>query len=850
MRLAVWTAAALVTLSMGPRAARAQAVNRRYAEEPTDGLALPATTLAGEFDARSAVLNSAGLAMLHGPELALALDVEDGSVATGAGPGFGIYAGSDLFGGILPKIGLGMALEWLRPPRTQLTPDPGTPFRFTLSHANAIGKHLSLGLGFHYFAGGGAVDGLVSFDVGLAVRAGNYLAFGGNLRDLDTRDVGGLPVQRRYELEALVRPLATDALELSLGGRVGETRGDLDGWGRASVRAARGVYLVGAVESRALHAIDDSPMGQLDHDLRETRATVGVELSLGTLGLGVYGTGSRGRGTTGGVSNHLLGSTFVARFSAAPPSSLIPPADHLERVELTGDLGVRELTQLVLRLREIRRDDSAKGVVVVFDGVSAGWAGLQEVRDELVALRAAHKKVFAYLVSGTGRDYFVASAADKIYLDPAGGLRLVGMAGTTFYFRGTFDAIGVVPQFEKIGEYKSAPEQFTETGPTPTAARMHEELFDSLWQQWLATVASARRLTPAELQAIVDAGPYTAGELAQNTQLVDAVATPDKISQLIMQELGGVYPVDVPPTTRPARWERPGVAIIYVDGDIIDGESKSLPLLDQKLAGGQTVVNALTAAREDPSIGAIVLRIDSPGGSALASELIAREVFATRGVKPIVCSMSNLAASGGYFVAAGCDTIFAEPMTITGSIGIFFGKFDLSGLISRLGVAIDIFKRGKRSDADSMFRPYTPEERTALLGKLRYSYGRFVGAVAEGRKLTKDAVDAVGRGHVYTGEQARPLHLVDRFGGLGDALDDVRERLHLAPGTALEIREYPKVGSSLLGELGKLVAGAHAELPLSELPVLRDLVRGIPPSLLVEPGVEQMRLPYVLELAN
>jgi len=826
--------------------AHAQAVDRRYAEEPTDGLALPGTPISGDADARAVNLNSAALAYVNGPDLAVALDLENADVGTSSGPGFGIYLADSLFGGVLPKIGLGLGLEWLRPPRQNLAPDPGEPVRLTVSHANALGSHLSFGINFHYFINGGPLDGLATFDLGLAGRVNNYLAFGGNLRDLDTRDVGGVAVQRRYELEVLVRPTGTDLLELSAGGRIGEIRGDVDGWGRIGVRALRGAYLIGAIESRAVHEIDDSPAGTTDRDVRELRATVGLELSLGGVGLGAYGTGLRSQG--GG--NHALGTTLVATFSANPRPSAIPPADHIERVELSGDIEARELTRVVLRLREIARDDSAKGVVVVFDGATAGWAALQEIRDELVALRGAHKKVFAYMVSGTSRDYFVASAADKIYVDPAGGLRLVGMAGQSFYFRGAFDMVGITPQFEKIGEYKSAPEMFTETGPTPIAARMHDELFDSIWQQWLSAVSAARHLTPAELMAIVDKGPYTAGELAENTKLVDGVAAPDKVAQLIMTELGGVYPVDTPPTVRADRWEHPKVAVIYVDGDITDGASKVIPLIGEKTAGGETIVKAIAAAREDSSIGAIILRIDSPGGSALASELIAREVFATRGVKPILCSMSNLAASGGYFAAAGCELIFAEPMTITGSIGIFFGKFDLSGLVKRLGITIDTFKRGARSDSESMFRPYTQEERVALLDKLRYSYGRFVGAVAEGRGLTKDAVDAVGRGHVYTGDQAKPIRLVDRFGGLGDALDEARVRMHLSRHAKVDLEELPKVPTSFLGMIGSLFSRAPAELPLSELPMWKALVRGVPPSLLVQPDAAQMRLPYVFELSE
>ncbi|HEY0250381.1 MAG TPA: hypothetical protein VGC41_02600, partial [Kofleriaceae bacterium] len=400
-------------------AAHAQVVNRHYAEEPTDGLALPAQLIAGEFDARSTVLNPAGLAFMNGPELAMALDLEDTDIATGSGPGFGVYAATDLFGEILPKVGLGFGLEWLRPPRSNLTPDPGEPFRLSVSHANAIGKHVSLGLAFHYFFGSGPLHGLDTFDFGLAIHANNYFGLGATLKDVDTSDVGGVPVQRRYELELFGRPLGDDRFEASVGGRIGETRGDLDGWARIGVKAARGFFVVGAVETRAIHAIDDSPAGAMDVDLRETRATLGIEIALGQIGLGAYGTGLRSSAT----GNHALGGTFIAKVSANPPASVIPSQDHIERVELTGELNVRALTAVVLRLREIAHDPSAKGVVIVFDGAEAGWAALQEIRTELVGLRAVRKKVFAYMVSGTTRDYFVASAADKIYLDPAGGLR-------------------------------------------------------------------------------------------------------------------------------------------------------------------------------------------------------------------------------------------------------------------------------------------------------------------------------------------------------------------------------------------------------------------------------------------
>lgn len=838
MRLAV-----VCVLLVSPAIVHAQEAPRRYAEEPTSGVALPTSPLAGEFDARVVVTNPGGLPLVRGTELALALELEDPDVVTSAGQGVGLYAAHAGGGGLLPRYGIGLGLEWLRPSRDRLDPDPGEPFRFTLGFALPIGRSTGLGVSWHHFGGDSVLAGVDAFDVGLSTRIGNRLAFGAVVRDLDTGPIAGAPVQRRYELEALVRPLATDRLELAVGGRLGETRLDVAGWARAAARVARGLTVHALVETREVHALIDTLGGRIEDTGHDLRATLGLELSFGRAGATVYGTGLRDdRG-----DNHVLGGQLLLRLSSVARESIIGTPDHIERIELAGSIGLREVTALVARLRSIARDPTARAVVVTFDGASAGWATLQELREELVALRRAGKKVFAYLVSGSGREYFVASAADKIYVDPAGALRLVGMAGTTLYFKGFFDLVGVLPQFERIAEYKSAPEQFTSTGPSEPAARMTNELFDSLWDQWLAQVASSRKLSRDEMRAIVDNGPYSAGDLAADTKLVDAVATPEKISELVMREIGAVIPVARPPVVRPERWQRPAIAVIYVDGDITDGKSRSVPLLGQRLAGGETLAAAVTAARNNPRVGAIILRIDSPGGSALASELVSREVFATRGIKPILCSMSDVAASGGYFIAAGCDLIYAEPMTITGSIGIFYGKFDLSGLIAKLGITADTYKRGARADVESLYRPYTEGERAALMDKLRYMYGRFVGAVAEGRGLKKEQVDAVGRGRVWSGTQAKQAQLVDRLGGFGDVLDEAKRRMGVSLDTRVQLIELPVLPTSWFGQIGRLI-GLSAQSPdgLAELPALRELVRGVAPSILVDPTAAQARLPFEL----
>jgi len=776
---------------------------------------------------------------VRGSEYALVLDVEDPDIATSAGPGLGLFAARAIALPLIPQFSVGLGAEWLRPSTAQLAGDRGQPFRFTFAMAGNLGKNIGLGFSWHRFRYGGQLDGTDSFDLGVSTRWGNHLAVGAALRDVATSPVGRNEVQRRYEVEILLRPLAHDALELAVGGRIGETDADLDGWARLSMRPTDGFTIHLGAETRALHALVGPTETKLEG--RDVRAFVGLELSFGSTGVTTIAAGLR----DDAGDRHFLGGQVVLRASSLGPASVMGTPDHLERVELTGAIGLRELTSLVARLRSIARDSTAKGLVVTFDGAAGGWATLEELRNEILLVKKAGKKVFAYMVSGTGRDYFIATAADKIYVDPAGGVRLVGMAASTLFFRGAFDALGVLPQFEKIAEYKSAPESFTQTGPSETAAKMQNDLLDSMWNRWLTAVAEGRKLSKEEVAKIVDNGPYTSGDLAKDTKLVDAVGGPEKVAQLVATEMGAVLPVSSPVVDRPDRWDRPAIAVIYIDGDIVDGASRQFPLVGQKLVGSETVINAISAARADPRIGAIVLRIDTPGGSALASELISREVFATRGVKPILCSFSDVAASGGYFIAAGCELIFAQPMSVTGSIGIFYGKFDVSGLAAKLGVTTTSYKRGARADVESYFRAYTEEERVVLLDKLRYMYSRFVGAVAEGRGMTKEAVDAVGRGHVFTGEQAQPIKLVDRFGGFGEVLNEAKRRMKLSPGTRVTLVELPATPSTLLGQLtGLLGLRAEQSVSVTDLPAIRELLLSVPASLLVSPDGAQARLPF------
>jgi protease-4 len=835
---------------LAPAAALAQpSGDVRHVEEPTAGVNVPAAALAGEHDAFATVVNPGGLRFVRGLHAGLALDVADPDRATSAGAGLGLFLAGSFGGGLLPGQALGLGLELLSPARDALAPDPGSPTRLTLAYAVSLGRSVGVGGSWHHFFDdpGLAAAGLDTFDVGASARLGARWALGAVVRDLDAGlGSSDTSVQRRYELELVSRPGGTERVELALGGRIGEQRADADAWVRGSVRLMRGMYARAGVESRALTIVDPALPGG-ERDEREVRMTAGLEVSFGSVGAAVHGTAVRSGDEVG-----LAGGSLLVRASREHVPSVLGRGRRIERVALTEALDEPGLARALLALRALGRDPAVAAVYVQIDDAAQGWAAAHELRDALLALRQARKRVFVSLVNASTRDYFIASAADRIFVDPAGGLRLTGFSGTTMYFKGTFEKLGVSAEFEKIEEYKSAPEAYTRSAPSDEDLRMRNELYDGIYAELVARIAESRGISPAAVKRIIDAGPYTAGDLLRGEAhaLVDAVATPEQIAERVMSELGAVLPVARAPRERPETWAVPAVAVVAIDGDIVDGRSSAVPLLDRRLAGSETIVAAITEAREDARISAIVLRIDSPGGSALASEMIAREVFATRGVKPIICSLGDVAASGGYFVAAGCDVIFAEPTTITGSIGIFTGKFDVSGLLGKLGVTWHSYERGAHAGLESMLQPYSEADRVLVKEKIRYFYERFLDTVAKGRGMTRDQVDGIGRGRVWTGLRAKEVGLVDRMGGLVDALELARQRAGLGKHQRAELVWLPAPSKNLLARLLGL-AGARdpadaSAAALSLPPALRALREHLPASLWAQPDAVQARLPFSL----
>jgi protease-4 len=804
-------------------------------EQPTVGVYNPTVGVAGDADASDVEKNPAQLGFLRSwSGVYLHSELDPNGLVGGRGDGF-------FFASPLPylhALALGIGVQSIRPP----TIFPyGDEAKLTLAFSWKLLPSLALGLSYaHLWSSKPPVAaGIDTLDLAISMRFGAQVALAMVVHDVPGSSVNGVPLQRVYEPELAWRPWSRDLVEIAGGVRVGERRGDVDPHFRLWLAAHAGLILKCDLEWRRSIALD----GNNQNDIR---VALGLEANLEHLGASAYGLFGTDEGV---VKGH--GFTLAARVSGERYASVWTGPLRLMKIELGPGTAGRKLIDLLVRMRRMERDRDVAGVVIVLGDLDGGWATAEELRAALLRLRRAKKHVFVYQAEATTRGYYVASAAERIYQDPAGGVRLVGLSSTSMFFRGTGDLIGVQADFVKIGEYKSAPEAYTRKDATPPARAQREALVDDTYRNIVSALASSRHVSEARAREWIDRGPYTADE-ALRAGLVDDLRNGDEVESAIAERLGRALQLREPPTSpdRGRTWQRPQIAVLMVDGDLVEGKSMTIPFVDIKLVGLQTLVPTIARLREDQRVKAIVVRVDSPGGSALASDLIARELERTKAIKPVVCSLGDTAASGGYFIAAPCDRIFAAPSSVTGSIGIFTGKFDVSGLAGKLGVTTEHYERGAHASIESMWRPYTPEERGLILDKLRYYYGRFVAQVARGRGLTPDQVDALGRGHVWSGRAAQARGLVDEFGSVTDAIAEAQHRAGLDESAPIEVPMEPPQ-PSLLGQLAQLFGISVSEKapPMTPLPdALVRLLRALPASLVFAPSTPQARLDVDLDI--
>ncbi|MEX2273201.1 MAG: signal peptide peptidase SppA [Vicinamibacterales bacterium] len=451
------------------------------------------------------------------------------------------------------------------------------------------------------------------------------------------------------------------------------------------------------------------------------------------------------------------------------------------------------LRSLIDALRKAAVDKRIKSVVILPRGGGALWGKVQEIRDAIIDFRKSGKPIIAYLEYGAEQEYYLASACDKVYLMPASSLDLRGLATYELFLRGTLDKIGAYPDLMHIGDYKTAANTFTEKGFTPAHREMAESLNHDLYAQLLRGIGDGRRKSDADVRALLDHGPYLARD-AVAAGLIDDVAYEDELDD--KSDLGGAKQrVDGDKyrevsTTSLGLDKGPKIAVLYLVGVIASGKS-SYDSPNGAVTGSDTVLEWLRKVRADNSVRAIVLRIDSPGGSAVASDIIWREVMLTRNIKPVVASMGDVAASGGYYVAMPANAIVAQPGTLTGSIGVVVGKFALGGTMEKLGVGVEGVESGKYAGMLSPVRPFSAEERARVMEQMQATYDTFVEKVADARASTPEKIDAIAQGRVWTGRQARDLGLVDDLGGLWKAIAIAKQRAKIDPARHVELDIYP-----------------------------------------------------------
>jgi len=710
--------------------------------------------------------------------------------------------------------------------------------RYTIATGSELGAGFYLGISRSWFK---AVDWQGSWNVGLGYRPLPFLSAGAAVFDLNQPDVNNTQLEPTYGLSLALRPFD---YRLTVAGDLLFTQDETHDYGeeldpiiRLEAIPAAGIRLTGEYRT------DSQFLG------------LGLALNFDNLTLGNYRQLDD--------NNNHVSSIGYMHFTSDRFKTILTPKKK-KYVEIVLDDPIEEtvpkflffrpkgrtlnaLRQQIVRYAE---DPTVEGLIIRFEGAEMGLAQAQQLRRCLEDFKLTGKHLIAFAEDYDQRDYYIASVCHDVYLMQVGGVNLRGLGAVLGYWKGTLDKLGIGVQVVKVADYKTAANSVLYEGATAAEAEMMNWLLDDIYNQMCSAIAFSRGWEVDELKTKIDQGPYYA-QRALDSGLVDDLLYYDEIKDDLENDGYAIvkeqkywetkeYDEDWPDLRTPK------VALIYAEGPIVKGQSSN-GFWSEKMMGSNTIAKAIRQAREDKSIDAIILRVDSPGGSALASEVIYREVRKTviddKNRKPIIVSMGNVAGSGGYYIACAADTIIAEEGTITGSIGVLGGKFNLQGLYEKIHYNTETFKRGEHADAWRMHRPFTDEEVAMLQEAVEAIYADFVARVAESRPLTAEQVDAIGQGRVWTGKQAVDNKLVDMIGGLDMAFEVTRAMIGVKPGGAMELSLYPKHHS--------IFEAAQNDLKHITSPGLPDeIVKAIQPlSVMTElyDGEPLMLMPYSIE---
>ncbi len=530
------------------------------------------------------------------------------------------------------------------------------------------------------------------------------------------------------------------------------------------------------------------------------------------------------------------GTTLVLRLDGSIPEK--PPIEiPLPFFEEQAPTTTQELWTLLDRAAA---DSRIKAILLMPRHPGAGWGKLQEVREGILKFRKSGKPVIAWLSAPNSRDYYLAAAADKIYMSREDFLDLKGLRLESTFVKSTLDKLGVKVDVEHAGKYKDAGDMLTRNSLSPESREVLNSIVDSVFATLTASIAEGRKKTPEEVRALIDKGPFLARQ-AKESGLVDDLLYEDQVlgelkKRLNQSELKKVSHRDYLKVGG-AGAAKKRIALLVGDGTIVRGDG------DEGIASN-TFIKQLRRVAADANVAGVILRVDSPGGDGVASDEILREVKLLSQKKPLVISMSDVAASGGYYISATGDPIIAYPNTLTGSIGVIYGKLNLRGLYDKLGIQKEIITRGRFADIDSDYQPLTDAGRAKLREGIDEMYKGFVSRVAESRKRKFEEIEPLAQGRVWMGSQAKGNGLVDELGGIDRAIEIVKAKAKIGKDEKVRLVAYPPKKS-----IYEMLFSRNIETSLeSKLEArLREVFQGFDPRLWMQGGMLKA-MPYQVEI--
>lgn len=472
---------------------------------------------------------------------------------------------------------------------------------------------------------------------------------------------------------------------------------------------------------------------------------------------------------------------------------------NFSRPDVSTQLG---LNDIISSIKKAESDSKIKGIYLELGDVPSGQATIEEIRNALIEFKKSGKFIVSYAEVFTQKSYYLASVSDKIYLNPAGDMEFKGMVGQVMFFKGLLDKIDVEAQVIRHGKFKSAVEPFTLDKMSEPSKVQTLTFISGMWNHLLNGISASRKISVDDLNAIANEYKIQSPQDAVNLKMVDKLLYKDEVLDELKNRVGATKIKDLklmklgkyakaPDAGKKSSDDK--IAVIYATGDIISGDG------DDQTIGSESISKAIRKARLDEKVKAIVLRVNSPGGSALASDIIWREMVLAKKAKPVVVSMGNVAASGGYYIACAADKIYAYPNTITGSIGVFGIIPNMKEMFSKnLGITFDQVKTNPYADYMSVTRPMTDGEKKIITHSIENIYSMFTKHVAEGRKMTVAQIDSIGQGRVWSGVDAKRIGLVDEFGGLTDAINEAAKLAKLKEYNTMELPEQKDTFEQLM----------------------------------------------------